>query len=221
MEQENKNEKQKELKNNDLENLDIKEKNNMLKHQEGNEFNKIIKKKQFVFPELKCDNIIISQEQIKKMERELAECECGPIDEDELDFGFGSYCEKNEIDNYFECEKPKKVKELKFLSIKRKRKKKSKNSKNPVLLEGAKKRGRGRARKYPPKATEEIETSKYNYFFNNPLSSLQEGKSINVCNVVNFDDIILAQDIIEGNWKKNKNIESLIIFSKCNISSFK
>ena len=76
LEQENKNEKQKELKNNDLENLDIKEKNNMLKHQEGNEFNKIIKKKQFVFPELKYDNIIFSQEQIKIMARELAECEC-------------------------------------------------------------------------------------------------------------------------------------------------
>ena len=48
--------------------MDIKEKNNLLKYQEGNEFNKIIKKKQFqlLIPELKCDDIILSQEQIKK-----------------------------------------------------------------------------------------------------------------------------------------------------------
>ena len=195
--------------------MDIKEKNNLLEYQEGNEFNKIIKKKQFqlVIPDLKYDDIILSQEQIKKME---LECQCAPIDEDELEFGLGNCCEKIEIDNNFKCknifesEKPRKVKEIKFLSIKRKRKKKLKNSKNPALLEGAIKRGRGRARKCPPTHIEEIETSKYNSFFNNSIICPEVGKNINVYNVINFDDIILAQDIIEGNWKKNKNIELLI-----------
>ena len=117
----------------------------------------------------------------------------------------GSCNEKNEIDNnfkcenIFECEKPRKLKERKFLSIKRKRKKKLKNSKDPALLEGVIKRGRGRARKCPLTHIKEIETSKYNSFFNNPLSFPEEGKSINVYGVVNFDDIILEQDIIEGN----------------------
>ena len=59
-----------------------------------------------------------------------------------------------------------------------------KKTKHPELLEGQPKRGRGRPRKYPPKAVGDFESTKYDSFFNNPPRCPEEGKSIDVHNVV-------------------------------------
>ena len=59
-----------------------------------------------------------------------------------------------------------------------------KKTKHPELLEGQPKRGRGRPRKYPPKAAGDFESTKYEIFFNNSPRCPEEGKTINTPNVV-------------------------------------
>ena len=58
-------------------------------------------------------------------------------------------------------------------------------------MEGQPKRVRGRPRKYPPKTNGDFETMKYDSFFNNSPRNPEEGKNINMQNVVNevFDFI--------------------------------
>ena len=59
-----------------------------------------------------------------------------------------------------------------------------KKTKHPELLEGQPKRGRGRPRKYPPKTVGDFESTKYDSFFNNSPRNPEEGKTIDVKNVV-------------------------------------
>ena len=59
-----------------------------------------------------------------------------------------------------------------------------KKTKHPELLEGQPKRGRGRPRKYPPKAIGDFESTKYDVFFNNSPRCAEEGVKIDVKNVV-------------------------------------
>ena len=60
-----------------------------------------------------------------------------------------------------------------------------KKTKHPELLEGQPKRGRGRPRKYPPKTMGDFENTKYDSFFNNTPRNPEEGKTIDMKNVVN------------------------------------
>ena len=64
-------------------------------------------------------------------------------------------------------------------------------------MEGQIKRGRGRPRKYPPKAVLDFENTKYDNFFNADNRKAEEGKTLNipvlVQNVFNF--------IYQGNYK--------------------
>ena len=59
-----------------------------------------------------------------------------------------------------------------------------KKTKHPELLEGLPKRGRGRPRKYPPKAAGDFESTKYEVFFNPENRIPEEGKSIDMKAVV-------------------------------------
>ena len=59
-----------------------------------------------------------------------------------------------------------------------------KKTKHPELLEGQPKRGRGRPRKYPPKAAGDFESTKYEIFFNNSPRCPEEGKTINTEEVI-------------------------------------
>lgn len=74
-----------------------------------------------------------------------------------------------------------------------------KKTKHPELLEGQPKRGRGRPRKYPPKAIGDFESTKYEVFFNNPPRCPEEGKNIDVHNVV-----IQVFDFIYNEGNKDK-----------------
>ena len=64
-------------------------------------------------------------------------------------------------------------------------------------MEGQIKRGRGRPRKYPPKAVLDFENTKYDNFFNADNRKAEEGKTLNlpvlVQNVFNF--------LYQGNYK--------------------
>ena len=74
-----------------------------------------------------------------------------------------------------------------------------KKTKHPELLKKKKKRGRGRPRKYPPKAIGDFESTKYEVFFNNPPRCPEEGKNIDVHNVV-----IQVFDFIYNEGNKDK-----------------
>jgi len=59
------------------------------------------------------------------------------------------------------------------------------------LLEGHEKRGRGRPRKYPPKAISDFESTKYDSFFDAPNRKQEEGKNLNIEEIVQnaFNDL--------------------------------
>jgi hypothetical protein len=81
-------------------------------------------------------------------------------------------------------------------------------TKHPELLEGQPKRGRGRPRKYPPKAAGDFESTKYDSFFNNAPRCPEEGKTIDVKNVVNqVFDLIYKGSYMEKLFSHPKSFE--------------
>ena len=83
-----------------------------------------------------------------------------------------------------------------------------KKTKHPELLEGQPKRGRGRPRKYPPKAAGDFESTKYDSFFNNAPRCPEEGKTIDVKNVVNqVFDLIYKGSYMEKLFSHPKSFE--------------
>ena len=69
--------------------------------------------------------------------------------------------------------------------------------KHPETSEGQIKRGRGRPRKYPPKAVSDFENTKYSIFFTMQNRKSEEGKNIDneIQKIINtvFDDIFKGQ----------------------------
>ena len=194
---ENEKQQESEFRNINSQNLDVKEKNNELKYKEneGNEFNKIIKKKQFKFefPELEedcCldyDCCVFRCSQLSPL--------ISTINNDclysEQEISKGSFLSRKKRGPY--------RKKTKNIDIKSNIKKKC-----AELLEDRPKRARGRPKKYLSMEVEESESN------GSDSRCREEGTNIDMYNVVNFDEIILGQDIIEGNWEKDKNIELLI-----------
>ena len=91
-----------------------------------------------------------------------------------------------------------------------------KKTKHPELLEGQPKRGRGRPRKYPPKTVGDFESTKYDSFFNNSPRNPEEGKTIDVKNVVPlvFDFLYKGQYMTKlfshpKTWEENPILKNL------------
>jgi len=92
-----------------------------------------------------------------------------------------------------------------------------KKTKHPELLEGQPKRGRGRPRKYPPKTVGDFESTKYDSFFNNPPRNPEEGKTINVHNVVNqVFDFLYKGAYTEKLFSRPKTLEENPILKNLN-----
>ena len=88
------------------------------------------------------------------------------------------------------------------------------------MLEGIPQRGRGRPRKYPPKANGDFETTKYDIFFTLNDRGPEEGKDIDINTVVQdvYQFIFLGQNSDKlfskpNNYQDNPILNNLVIQS--------
>ena len=180
------NEKQQEseLRSIDSQKLDVKEKNNELKYKEkeGNEFNKIIKKKQFKLKYRESEEICC----LKMIDYDICKLECRSAKK--IKRGFLS-C----LFSVFPCKK--KHTKIKTKSLDSEDDKSSHDNDLKCKI----------SNNNSNNIEELYSENDVDKFVKN-----ENSKNIDNKNNINFDDIILGQDIINGNWEKNNNIELLI-----------